>query len=70
MHINLQLHAFDHQADLLLCFGADVERKTMEKTNHLTDDDILDSVAELPVAKLMTKDCKDLWVVASLFLVL
>lgn len=37
---------------------------------HLTDDDILDGVAKLPVAKLMTQDCKDLWVVASLFLVL
>lgn len=37
---------------------------------NLTDDDILDSVAKLPVAQLMTQDCKDLWVVASLFLVL
>lgn len=41
-----------------------------EKIHHLTDDDILDSVAKLPVAQLMTQDCKDLWVVASLFLVL
>lgn len=42
----------------------------MKTIHHLTDDDVLDSMAELPVAELMTQDCKDLWVVASLFLVL
>lgn len=42
-------------------------RKTI---NHLTDDNILDCMAKLPVTKLMSQDCKDLRVVASLFLVL
>lgn len=48
-----------------------LEEKSDRKTiHHLTDDDILDSMAKLPVTKLMTQYCKDLWVVASLFLVL
>lgn len=46
------------------------KNKIRRTINHLTDDDIFDCMAELPVAKLMTEDCKDLWVVASLLLVL
>lgn len=38
--------------------------------NHLTNDDILDGMTKLPMAKLMTQNSKDLWVVASLFFVL
>lgn len=41
-----------------------------ETAANLTDDNILDCMAELPVTKLMTQYCKDLRVVASLFFVL
>lgn len=46
------------------------QKRKRETINHLTDDNILDCMAKLPVTKLMTQDCKDLRVVASLFLVL
>lgn len=45
-------------------------KKKEEEINHLTDADVLDHVAKLPVAELMTQDSKDLGVVATLFLVL
>lgn len=41
-----------------------------KKEIHLTNDNILDGMSKLPVAKLMTQNSKDLWVIASLFLVL
>lgn len=54
----------------LLASNQNSKQREAQEGIHLTDDDILDSVAKLPVAQLMTQDCKDLWVVASLFLVL
>lgn len=56
---------------MLLFNSRPLKKNPLAKTiDHLTDDDILDSVPKLPVTKLMTQYCKDLWVVASLFLVL
>lgn len=49
-----------------LTFASVIEKKIP----HLTDNNILDSMAKLPVTKLMTQHRQDLWVVAPLFLVL
>lgn len=46
------------------------KKKKWKTFGHLTDDNILDCMAELPVTKLVTQYCKDLCVVAPLFLVL
>lgn len=60
-----------NQAEALLCSDGDLERsKKCNTTHYLADENILDGMTKLPVTQFMTQHCKDLWVVASLFLVL
>lgn len=63
--------ACDIEATGFHCYSADFGTSTDKyKRYHLTDNNILHGMTKLPVSKLMTQYRKDLWVVASLFLVL